>query len=342
MEPVRLLRAHTSILALALLVFALAPLAALAGDESHWPPPPPQGERRLSIDLSGLKSRLLKLVVDDKRVERAVQYLIDLPGTPKLRTFRMRGDARPSPVDVKGFYLSWAAGNGYRMLVEAWNADRTGLTGLLHKPGEEGGIFAYQVSGVDVLWLWDEGHAPIGPLLAAWFDYPTLKSETEAPPGSPPWHVRSDLPPVYDERLSMRVEIDRWEIDSIAHDLEASREKHEEHEGLRGLLEAAPEMLATVRHAWFLTYDVAPGGAREILLAPWLRWAEDNDLTSVAEGDMGGTLFEFLIRSGEDGGVVLTMEDDQKVHLLVLDGGPHMGAVSDLLSAAIRASQSEE
>jgi len=57
---------------------------------------------------------------------------------------------------------------------------------------------------------------------------------------------------------------------------------------------------------------------------------------------MDGTLFEFLIRSGEDGGVVLTMEDDQKVHLLVLDGGPHMGAVSDILTAAIRASQSEE
>lgn len=333
-------RARWTLLALVVLAAGLAPLAAQAGDESGWPPPPPQGDRRLSVDLSGLKTRLLKLVIDDKRVVRAVRYLIDLPGTPKLRTFRMRGDARPTPADVKAHYLGWAAEHGYRMLVEAWNSDRSGLTGVLHRPGAEGGIFAYQVSGVDVLWLWNEGHAPIGPLLAAWFDYPTLKSETEAPQGSPPWHVRSDLPPLYHERLSLRVEVDRWEIDSIAQDLEASRDRHAEHEGIRGFLGAAPEMLSTVRHAYFLTYDLEPGAPREALLAPWMEWSAANELESVAEGDMDGTRFEFHIRSGEDGGLLITMEDELKVYLLVLDGGPHMGAVSEILTAAIRASQS--
>lgn len=336
------LRAGVLPIAIALAVTVLTPLTADAGDESQWPPSPPQGDRRLSIDLRGPQAKLLKLVIEDRRVDRAIKYVVDLPGTPKLRMFRMRGEVRPTAADVKDYYLGWAAQHGYQMLVEAWNDEHSGLTGVLHKPGVEGGIFAYQVDGVDVLWLWNGGHAPIGPLLAAWFDYPTLKSESQPPEGTRPWHVRGDLPPIYNEHLDLRVEMDRWEIESIARDLEASRDQYRDHPNFPSVLAAAPEMLSTVRHIWFLTYGLEPGGERQALLAQWRQWGANLSLTSVAEGELDGTQFEFLIRSGEDGGLLLTMEDDRKAHLLVFDGGPHMAAVSDILEAAVRASQVEQ
>jgi hypothetical protein len=328
---------------LALTIVAAACVPAMAADPEGWPPPPPQNDRKLSTDLDDWKYSLFDdLLIDDERVERAIGYVVDLPGDPKLRMYELEGDEKPTAHDIKDFYLGWAAENGYRMLVESWNSERDGVTGLLHKPGEDGGIFIYQCEGDEVLWLWDEGHPPIGPLFAAWFDFPKVKATDDAPDGPRPWRTRNDLPQIYKENMSLRVELDRWEIESIATDLEHAAEVADEHKSLHHLLVAAPELLETVRHVWFLSYEAGSEEALREEVAPWVDWAERNELRSVAEGEMNGIKFEFFIRSGADGGLLLVMEEGTDVDLLVFDGGPHMEAVSDILDVAIKASQAEE
>ncbi len=325
---------------------------AYAQDDEGRPPYFPRTEKKVSGTVRRWTINLLgSLLIKDKRVEDIVMYIERLPGKMKFAKFELDGDPTPTPADVHDFYLDWGARTGYRLLFEARSPERTdedddrsifedhevGYTDAFYRPGEDGGILVVQIRGDDMLWLWEDGHCPVGPVVTIWLGLPRVAPGTDAPVGPQPWTQRPDLPAIDQGRLSIRLELDRWELDSIADDLAARADPAavgvREIEPLLGALYlAGPELMQPVRHAWYLALR-ANSAERDEVLRPWVEWADGLGWPVVAEGVIKENPFTLRFRAGPEGGVLLTFTKEDEVSLVVFDGGPDTQALGQVMEA---------
>jgi hypothetical protein len=191
---------------------------ALAAPGRAAPPYFPSAHKKYSGTVHGLALRMLGgLVIRDGRCEDTVRYLEDLPGDLKAAKLSLRGEPRPTPRDVHDFYLGWAAQEGFRLLFEsrmptrpvegrvAYGEGEVGYTDLFHQPGPGGGLLLIQAKDGDILWMWQAGHVPVGPIAAIWLGLPKVKPDMTAPEGPQPWSERPDLPSVDPERFDLRL-----------------------------------------------------------------------------------------------------------------------------------------
>ncbi len=337
------------------LTLALVLLAAVetawADDRPQPPPYFPSAHKKYSGTVHGWTLRLFGgLVIGDDRIEDIVHYLEGLPGSLKVAKLELRGNPRPTPREVHEYYLGWAAENGFRLLFECRTPERRkgddpnrtvfaeselGYTDAFHLPGPTGGLLLVQAKGNDMLWMWQPGHVPVGPIASIWMGLPRVKPDMTPPEGPLPWRQRPDLPPVDAGRLYVRLEFDRWELDSLASDLHARAKPQSEDKDVEPLLKAlytaGPEMVSTVEHAWYLSFRAMPGERAEVV-TPWVRWARGLGWTLVAEGHLGESDFRMWLKGGAGGGLLLVLEQETQVHLTVFDGGPDLESVGRALA----------
>jgi len=318
-------------------------LASLAAAASTEPPFFPGAEKKLSMTVKKWQLKLFGgLIIKDDRVERVFKYLEDLPGDMKLRRFNLHGNPKPRARDVHDYYLGWAAQNGFRLLLESRTLGKeTGVTEFYHKPGDDGGAFMFQVGGGKLLWIWESGHCPVGPLFGEWFGFPRVEPDLTPPTSATPWTQRGDLPQIDDARLKLRVELDRWEIGSITADLEKRAEKGKIEPPLDAIALAGPEVFKAVRHLWYLTF-AAPQEEQDALCAPWVGWADANGWPALAEGSLSNYAFSFQLTPGEGGGLLLTLRAADEVTVIVFDGGPELEAMNAILETAAKAMDAKE
>lgn len=327
--------------------------AAVAQGSAEPPPYFPNAHKKFSGTVHGWTLKLFGgLVIDDDRIKAVVRYLEGLPGSLKVAKLDLRGDPRPTPREVHEFYLGWAAENGFRMLFESRtperhgdeDRDRTvfgeselGYTDAFHRPGADGGLLLVQAKGGGMLWMWQPGHVPVGPIASIWMGLPRVKPDMTPPDTLPPWSQRADLPGVDIGRLEVRLEFDRWELDSLASDLHA-RAKPDASKGkdieplLKALYSSGPELVSTVRHAWYLSFRALPDERAEVL-APWVEWVEGLGWAFVAEGELQDAPFRLWLKGGAAGGLMLVVERGPLTHITVFDGGPDLEAVGRALAA---------
>jgi hypothetical protein len=319
---------------------AIVGCSLLAQAEPVWPPLYPGAKKEYSAEIQRWQLKLLGgLVIDDDHVRHMLDYLAGLPGDLEFKRLKLRGDPRPTVEQVHEFYSGWAAQQGYHLLLESWvRGDDPGISDLFHKPGRDGGALYVQVRGNRMAWLFQPGHVPVGPLAGEWMDLPTVPPDPTPPKDTPSWTQRGDLPPIDADKITVRLELDRWEIDSVTGDLARRASVEEVAAPLGTLLLAGPEMCAPVRHIWYLGFSVEPT-AHAALLEPWTRWADQQGWPLLAEGTTSAGQFTLRLKPETHGGVLVTLENGQDVQVAVFDGGPKLEAVDKVLRATAEAAR---
>ncbi len=180
--------ARIGLIAIALVAMASLARCAQAEDDER-PPYFPLTDKKVSGTVRRWTINLLgDLLIKDARVEDIVMYIERLPGKMKFAKLELEGNPKPTPADVHGFYLDWGAREGYRLLFESRSPERdkddegrsvfaddeVGYTDAFYRPGEDGGILVVQVRGNAMLWLWEAGHCPVGPIGTIWLGLPRV------------------------------------------------------------------------------------------------------------------------------------------------------------------------
>lgn len=325
-------------------------LAATAVAETSPPPYFPGSHKKFSGTLHGLAVRLFGgMLIRDNRIEELVRYLESLPGDLKAAKLELRGEPRAKPHEVHDFYLGWAAENGYRLVCEIrtpleeeegrseYGEEETGFTDAFHKPGADGGVLLVQARDTGMIWMWQDGHVPVGPAAAIWLGLPRGKPDLTPPEGEQPWTQPGGLPALDIPRLELRIELDRWELDTVTDHLargaaEQARARKSTNPPFAALLETGPTLTRTVRHAWYLSFR-ATEAEREAVLAPWIGWADAHRLPLIAEGETPAGWFTLRLRGGEEGGLLLTLVAPELCHVTVFDGGPDLASVGRALAS---------
>ncbi len=341
-------------LALWLIGFGLA--APATSPDSERPPLYPVSEKRLSMHIKPWHiGFIVWRFLGDDRIKEIAKYVESMPGDLELKILKLRGEPKATAEEVHEYYGRWAEEHGYQLVVEVQTGDRDydpmrddrdrphrppwldeadpeefAWIDLYHRPAPDGGIFCTVWVSDRIIYIWNAGHIPFGPIVSEWLEVPAAPVDMTPPADFTPTPPNPDLPEVDPERMGIRVVLGPGQLESITADMNArlSSEKGREFRSPSAL--AAPVMLGAAKRASYLVIRCEEPEV-EAVAEPWVRWAQEQGWTRGPDAIVDGKQTRNWILPGSTGGVMqLTYDGEETVlfkpglKVLILEGAPNL------------------
>ncbi|HQK93925.1 MAG TPA: hypothetical protein PLD23_10495 [Armatimonadota bacterium] len=213
-----------------------------------------------------------------------------------------------------------------------WEREDYAWLTAFYRPGDDGGVLVIVwVRGVHI-WVWRPGHCPVGPILSEWLGLRWAPTETAPPekvalPDRPP----PGMPVPGDTDYLVRAELTKWELDAVAHDLQARAKQGPVRTPLDAFFTVIPQVVQPVSQAWVTTYR-GPAARRASLLKPWVDWLSRSNWPLLHQGTYDAVPVRIWSQGGPNGGAVATFDVDDTTTVLALRGGVNLLAMMPVMA----------